>query len=160
LSVVKVPQRVPFRPSMYYHPGHVARASLSRLRARPSYTDHLKGEHMTSKSRIERAVSRGLAIGTMGRATAGAFAIGAAFTLAAVAVPVQAQEQAPSQTEPPQQVEEVVVTGSMIKRINAETAVPITILKADVLKDQGITSVEQALDQLTSNVPAINITQS
>jgi iron complex outermembrane receptor protein len=57
-------------------------------------------------------------------------------------------------------LQEVVVTGSMIKRANAETAVPITILKADALKDQGITTVEQALDQLTNNNPTINIAQS
>jgi iron complex outermembrane receptor protein len=58
------------------------------------------------------------------------------------------------------ELQEVVVTGTMIKRTNAETAVPITILKADTLKEQGITSVEAALDQLTTNNPTINIAQS
>ena len=57
-------------------------------------------------------------------------------------------------------LQEIVVTGTMIARANAETAVPITILKADALKDQGITSVEQALNQLTANNPTINIAQS
>jgi iron complex outermembrane receptor protein len=63
-------------------------------------------------------------------------------------------------TTPTEPLQEIVVTGSMIKRTNAETAVPITTLKADVLKDLGITSVEQALNQLTSNNPTINVAQS
>ncbi|HEY8053141.1 MAG TPA: TonB-dependent receptor plug domain-containing protein [Steroidobacteraceae bacterium] len=54
-------------------------------------------------------------------------------------------------------LQEVVVTGSLIKRPNAETAEAITILKADSLKAQGITSVEQALNTLTSNTPSVNI---
>jgi iron complex outermembrane recepter protein len=70
-----------------------------------------------------------------------------------------AQQQQEAAEETPV-LQEVVVTGSMIKRANAETAVPITILKADALKDQGITSVEAALDQLTTNNPQINIAQS
>jgi iron complex outermembrane receptor protein len=56
-----------------------------------------------------------------------------------------------------QQLEEIVVTGSMIKRVNAETAEAITILKADALKDQGIENVEQALNTLTSSNPSINM---
>ena len=87
------------------------------------------------------------------------------FTLAAGTLAVHAQtaqqtgpQKAAETTEP--QLQEVVVTGSLIKRTNAETAVPITILKADSLKEQGITSVEQALNQLTTNNPTINISQS
>lgn len=104
---------------------------------------------MISMNSIDRALSRALAIGAI-------------TALTAVALPAQAQQQPAqpqtSQTEPV--LQEVVVTGSMIKRTNAETAVPITILKADSLKEQGITSVEQALDQLTTNNPTINIAQS
>jgi iron complex outermembrane receptor protein len=55
------------------------------------------------------------------------------------------------------ELQEIVVTGSMIKRVNAETAEAITILKADALKDQGIENVEQALSTLTSANPSINI---
>jgi iron complex outermembrane receptor protein len=49
------------------------------------------------------------------------------------------------------QLQEIVVTGSMIKRPNAETAEAVTVVKMDSLKDLGITSVEQALSLLTSN---------
>jgi iron complex outermembrane receptor protein len=45
----------------------------------------------------------------------------------------------------------------MIKRVNAETAEAITILKSDDLKAQGIENVEQALSTLTSANPSINI---
>jgi iron complex outermembrane recepter protein len=67
-------------------------------------------------------------------------------------------QQAPavSSSDTPE-LQEIVVTGSMIKRINAETAEAITILKADALKDQGIENVEQALNTLTSSNPSINI---
>jgi iron complex outermembrane recepter protein len=50
-----------------------------------------------------------------------------------------------------QQLQEVVVTGSLIARPNAETAQPVTIVTADELKSQGITSVEQALQQIVAN---------
>jgi iron complex outermembrane recepter protein len=53
-------------------------------------------------------------------------------------------------TEAPE-LQEIVVTGSMIKRPNAETAEAVTIVKMDSLKDLGITSVEQALELITSN---------
>ncbi len=52
---------------------------------------------------------------------------------------------------------EVVVTGSLIKRTEKESAEAITILKADALKDQGITNVEQVINTLTSSNPSVNI---
>jgi iron complex outermembrane receptor protein len=82
-----------------------------------------------------------------------------AAAVAVISMPALSQK-APDAAANSEVLQEVVVTGSLIKRANAETAVPITILKADALKDQGITSVEQALNQLTSNQPTINIAQS
>src|SRR5580698_4861765 len=76
--------------------------------------------------------------------------------LAAASAAAQAQ-QAPASAEDNAPLQEVVVTGSMIKRPSAETAEAVTVLKADALKDLGITNVEQALNTLTSNNPAINI---
>jgi iron complex outermembrane receptor protein len=49
-----------------------------------------------------------------------------------------------------QDVQRVEITGSAIKRINAETAVPVTILKVDDLKSQGVTTVEQIMNSLTA----------
>ncbi|MBI3349484.1 MAG: TonB-dependent receptor [Burkholderiales bacterium] len=56
-------------------------------------------------------------------------------------------QQAPTE---PQQIERVTVTGSAIKRIDAETAVPVTIVKMAELRAQGVTSVEQVLGLLSS----------
>ena len=66
---------------------------------------------------------------------------------------------APALVAPPQ-LQTVVVTGTLIARPAAETAEPITIMKVDALKNQGLTNVEQAVDQITANVPGINIAQS
>jgi iron complex outermembrane receptor protein len=54
------------------------------------------------------------------------------------------------------ELQEVVVTGSLIARPNAETAEAITILKADTLKEQGVQNVEQLLSTLTSANASIN----
>jgi iron complex outermembrane recepter protein len=75
--------------------------------------------------------------------------------LAALAGAATAQTAPPPTPEP--ELQEIVVTGSMIKRVNAETAEAISILKADDLKAQGIENVEQALGTLTSANPSINI---
>jgi iron complex outermembrane recepter protein len=70
-------------------------------------------------------------------------------------------QQTPSSTASDStELQEVVVTGSLIKRINAETAEPITILKTDSLKELGITNVQDALNQLAANAPAINVASS
>ncbi len=55
------------------------------------------------------------------------------------------------------QLEEVVVTGSLIRRSASETTEAVTVLKADVLVSEGVQTVEQALNMLTSNNPSINI---
>src|SRR5271156_3446113 len=60
------------------------------------------------------------------------------------------QAPAASSSDTPE-LQEIVVTGSMIKRVNAETAEAVTVVKMDTLKDLGVTSVEQALSLITSN---------
>jgi iron complex outermembrane receptor protein len=49
-----------------------------------------------------------------------------------------------------QDVQRVEITGSAIKRIDAETAVPVTILRIEELKAQGVNSVEQIMSSLSS----------
>lgn len=49
------------------------------------------------------------------------------------------------------EIQEIVVTGTMIRRADAETAEAISIVKMDTLKDMGVTNVEQALQLVTSN---------
>jgi len=78
--------------------------------------------------------------------------------LAAVnSVPAFAQQAPAPAAAPTDEIQEVIVTGTMIKRTEAETTEAITVLKADALKEQGITNVEQALNSLTANTPAINM---
>jgi len=64
-------------------------------------------------------------------------AVGAALA----AVPALAQE-----TEQP--IQRVIVTGSAIKRIDAETVVPVTVVRMEDLKKQGINTVEQVMSNL------------
>ena len=47
-------------------------------------------------------------------------------------------------------VQRVEITGSSIKRVDAETSVPVTVVTADELKKAGVTSVEQALQQVSA----------
>jgi iron complex outermembrane recepter protein len=47
-------------------------------------------------------------------------------------------------------VQRVEITGSSIKRVDAETSVPVTVITADELKKAGVTSVEQAITQVSS----------
>lgn len=66
------------------------------------------------------------------------FAGGAALMLAQ---PAFAQDNAP--------IQRVEITGSAIKRIDAETAVPVTVVKVEDLKKEGITTIEQVLAGLS-----------
>jgi iron complex outermembrane recepter protein len=67
--------------------------------------------------------------------------------LATFAIPTFAQQQ---------QLERVEITGSAIKRIDAETAVPVTIVKMVDLKAQGVSTVEQIMSTLS----AVQMTQT
>lgn len=58
------------------------------------------------------------------------------------------------------QVQRVEVTGSAIKRIDAETSVPVTIVKMEDLQKQGITSIEQIVNTLTVNQSTQGTSQS
>jgi iron complex outermembrane receptor protein len=82
------------------------------------------------------------------------FAAASAFGASLFAVAAMGQQAPAASPEP--ELQEIVVTGSMIKRANAETAEAITILKADYLKDLGVTNVEQVLNQLTSSNTSVN----
>lgn len=50
-------------------------------------------------------------------------------------------------------VQRVEITGSAIKRIDAETAVPVTVVKMADLKKQGVSTVEQVLANLSVSQP-------
>ena len=77
--------------------------------------------------------------------------------VAALSMPAMAQQAPAASGSDTAELQEIVVTGSMIKRPAAETAEAITILKADALKDQGVVNVEQVMNTLTSAAPTVNI---
>jgi iron complex outermembrane recepter protein len=90
------------------------------------------------------------------RGTRSAFFVGLVLAhLAFGTSEVSAQQQSAVEDTPA--LEEVIVTGSLIKRPASETAEAITVVKADALKDQGVVNVEQALNTLTSSNPSINM---
>lgn len=70
----------------------------------------------------------------------------AAPAAAAPAEAAPAAAQVPTQT-----LERVRVTGSAIARTDAETAVPVTVLDADEIRQQGITSAEELVANISSN---------
>ncbi len=47
-------------------------------------------------------------------------------------------------------LQRVEITGSAIKRLESETSVPVTVMKMDDLKKQGLSTVEQVLSSLSS----------
>lgn len=49
------------------------------------------------------------------------------------------------------ELEEVVVTGSILKRTDAETASPVSVISAEVLEERGITTTAEALQRLPGN---------
>jgi iron complex outermembrane recepter protein len=113
--------------------------------------------------KILREITMGISLrikrsGMPERCNAGAFrgvgrlleAIGAAIASLVCVSAMAQQAPAASSSENPE-LQEIVVTGSMIKRINVETAEAITVVKMDTLKDLGVISVEQALSLITSN---------
>ncbi len=79
------------------------------------------------------------------------FSGSAAVGFAMLAQPVFAQVAPTPDTSSAEPVQAVVITGSMIKRVDAETAEAVTVIKAETLKDMGITSVEQALALVSTN---------
>ena len=65
------------------------------------------------------------------------------------------------QSPVPQKVEKIEVTGSNIKRIDGETAVPVTIVTKETIEKSGATTTAELLDKLQLNSGGVyNISQS
>ncbi|MBL8521332.1 MAG: TonB-dependent receptor [Betaproteobacteria bacterium] len=72
-----------------------------------------------------------------------------ALLAALVVTPLAFAQQTPAPA--PQKVEKIEVTGSNIKRIDAETAAPIQIITAEEIRRSGQTTITQLLRELPSN---------
>ncbi|WP_354333721.1 TonB-dependent receptor plug domain-containing protein [Undibacterium sp. GrIS 1.2] len=57
-------------------------------------------------------------------------------------------------------VQRVEVTGSSIKRLAAESSLPVTVIKADDFVKQGLTTAEQVVSSLASNQSSQGASQS
>lgn len=64
-----------------------------------------------------------------------------------------------AQAQQDERLERVEITGSAIKRIDAESAVPVTVLRMEDLEREGITSVEQVLQRLPFNQSSLTTSQ-
>jgi len=56
---------------------------------------------------------------------------------------------------PTTQLQRVEVTGTAIRRVDAETAVPVTILNIEQLRNEGVTTTAQILQRVTGNQSTI-----
>lgn len=79
--------------------------------------------------------------------------------LASLALPglAPAQVEATDQAGPAGDIEAIVVTGSRIRRAETATAAPILTIDDRAFTDRGYVSAAGALNQVTSNVPALNL---
>ena len=75
----------------------------------------------------------------------------------AIAATVQSGVENPSITP---QLQRIEVTGSAIRRVDAETAVPVTILRTEELKKQGVTSTEQLINRISANQSSVGAGRS
>ncbi|WP_230769571.1 TonB-dependent receptor plug domain-containing protein [Sphingomonas sp. Leaf4] len=98
-------------------------------------------------------------ISTMLRASLRTGAAGSALAIGLLALPAAAQTttptndptalQAPAPAEA--QDQEIVVTGSILRTTARETPSPVTVLTAESFEQRGITTTQDAIQQLTSN---------
>src|SRR4051812_23352265 len=84
------------------------------------------------------------------------------FSGGAIAAGLGLSAQALAQTQETQQapIARVEITGSAIKRIDGETAVPVTVMRAEDLKRSGITTIEQVMANLSVSQAQTTSSQS
>lgn len=69
---------------------------------------------------------------------------------------VASQETLAQQTS----LERVEITGSAIRRVDAETALPVTVLKTEDLKQQGFTTVQDIVNTISGNQSSTGTSQA
>lgn len=94
------------------------------------------------------SMKRGLLSSTVaGSALLLSFGTGSALAQTALQADAEVQESAGA-------VEDIVVTGSRIRRVQTSTAAPVTVIDQQVLTERGFVQVGQALNQITSATPS------
>ena len=94
---------------------------------------------------IMQRSSRDSVVGRVIRDVLAASAVGATL----LSAPVSAQDTSKSSQGP--ELQEIVVTGSLIKRTDTETPSPVQVITAQDLKDSGYTQVSDVLRNLAAN---------
>ncbi|HMA09110.1 MAG TPA: TonB-dependent receptor plug domain-containing protein, partial [Ramlibacter sp.] len=79
----------------------------------------------------------------------------AAVALCGTASMMAAQQTLAQQAQPAPSLQRVEITGSAIKRVDAETALPVTVLKVEELKKQGLTTVQDIVNTISGNQSSI-----
>ena len=77
----------------------------------------------------------------------------AALVLAGFAAPAFAQDTTtvPESTQEEAGAEEVVVTGSLLRRTNTETPSPVTVMSAESLEQRGLNTIAEAVQRISAN---------
>src|ERR1700693_2554040 len=58
----------------------------------------------------------------------------------------------PTMAQQPVAKERIEVTGSNIKRVEGETALPVTVISREEIQNSGVTTVQDILDRLPGNM--------
>ncbi|MYM35586.1 TonB-dependent receptor [Duganella sp. FT94W] len=74
----------------------------------------------------------------------------------AVALTLGSSQVVLAQDDSAKPIEKVVITGSNIKRIDAETATPVSILRREDINRLGVNSVREVIDTLTSSTGSLS----
>ena len=82
-----------------------------------------------------------------------------AAVLAAFGATVMAVPAAQAQQQGSQQLERVEITGSSLRRVDAETALPVTIIRTEDLAKQGVTTAEQAVQRIAASQSTVGTSQ-
>ncbi|EMD2213526.1 TonB-dependent receptor [Pseudomonas aeruginosa] len=83
-------------------------------------------------------------------------AFGAPSLAHAQAVSAEEETSAAAVAAPTTQLDRMEVTGSAIRRADAETAVPVTILRTDELRQQGVTTTAEIIQRITGSQSITN----
>lgn len=68
-----------------------------------------------------------------------------------------AMTAAPAWAQDDVAIEEIVVTGSRIRRVETDTAAPVSVINEQTLTDRGVVQVGDMLNEISSNVPSFAI---
>jgi iron complex outermembrane receptor protein len=94
------------------------------------------------------------------RASTWALAVACSLALHSQAFAQQAAPSAQDQASAPKQLDTIIVTGSRIKRVDAETALPVEVVYQEDIAKRGVTTAAELVKTLTANTAPVSDGQS